>query len=221
MTDQRANAPRTGATAPVAARGARTTSPAVYRRRRLVAVVGLLVIVLAVVLVAGFAWPGFWRSSETEPQPVPTVTVTAPAPTPTVKAMERADDETAFQKALPSTVLQFALGSFTEAKEPKEQGALEAWNTEYADGGPGEVELVAGQWATSDDAAAAATAWTQAAGEADGEGDVKVGKKVVGQYAIVPVKGDKVVVVWQNGTAVMQATGPAGTMEDFYAAFPL
>lgn len=217
MTDQRVNSPRTGATASV---GAKKASPAVYRRRRLVVVVGLLVIVLALVLVGGFAWPGFWRAEST-PQPVPTVTVTAAAPTPTVKAMERAGDETAFQKALPSSVLQFALGSLAEAKEPKEQGALEAWNAEYADGDSGEVALVAGQWATSDDAAAAATAWTQAAGEADREGDVKVGKKVVGQYAIVQAKGGKAVVVWQNGTAVMQATGPADTMEDFYAAFPL
>lgn len=221
MTDQRVNPPRTGATASVAGRGGKKTSPAVYRRRRLVVFVGFLVIVLALVLAAGFVWPGFWRGGESEPQPVPTVTVTAPAPTPTVKAMERTDNETAFQKALPSTVLQFALGSLKEAKEPKEQGALEAWNAEYADGGQGVVGLVAGQWATSDEAATAATAWTRAAGEADREGDVKVGKKVVGQYAIVPAKGGKAVVVWQNGTAVMQATGPADTMEDFYAAFPL
>lgn len=217
MTDQRVNSPRTGATASVAARKA---SPAVYRRRRLVAFVGLLVIVLALVLVGGFVWPGFWRAEAT-PQPVPTVTVTAPVPTPTVKAMERGGDETAFQKALPSTVLQFALGSMGEAEEPKEQGALEAWTAEYSDGGSGEVALVAGQWATADEAAAAAAAWTEAAGEADREGDVKVGKKVVGQYAIAPAKGGKAVVVWQNGTAVMRATGPADTMEDFYAAFPL
>jgi hypothetical protein len=217
MTDQRANSPRTGATASVAARKA---SPAVYRRRRLVALVGLLVVVLALVLVGGFLWPGFWRAEAT-PQPVPTVTVTAPAPTPTVKAMERGGDETAFQKALPSTVLQFALGSLAAAEEPKEQGALEAWNAEYADGGSGEVALVAGQWATADEAAAAAAAWTEEAGEADREGDVKVGKKVVGQYAIAPAKGGRAVVVWQNGTAVMRATGPADTMEDFYAAFPL
>jgi hypothetical protein len=217
MTDQRANSPRTGATASVAARKA---SPAVYRRRRLVALVGLLVVVLAVVLAGGFLWPGFWRAEAT-PQPVPTVTVTAPAPTPTVKAMERGGDETAFQKALPSTVLRFALGSLAAAEEPKEQGALEAWNAQYADGGSGEVALVAGQWATADEAAAAAAAWTEEAGEADREGDVKVGKKVVGQYAIAPAKGGKAVVVWQNGTAVMRATGPADTMEDFYAAFPL
>jgi len=215
MTDQRVNPPRTGATASVAARKA---SPAVYRRRRLVVFVGLLVVVL--VLVGGFVWPGFWRAGAT-PQPVPTVTVTAAVPTPTVKAMERAGDETAFQKALPSAVLQFALGALDEAEEPKEQGALEAWTAEYADGGPGEIALVAGQWATSDEAATAAVAWTKAAGEADRTGDVKVGKKVVGQYAIAPAKGGKAVVVWQNGTAVIRATGPADTMEDFYAAFPL
>jgi hypothetical protein len=220
MTDQRVNSPRTGATASVAGPGARKASPAVYRRRRLVVVVGLLVIVLGAVLVGGFVWPGFWRAEST-PQPVPTVTVTAPVPTPTVKAVDRSGDETAFQKALPSTVLQFALGSLTEVEEIKEQGALEAWKAEYSDGGSGEVALRAGQWATSDEAAEAAAAWTKAAGEAEREGDVKVGKKVVGQYAIVPAKGGRAVVVWQNGTAVMEATGPADTMEDFYAAFPL
>ncbi|MFD2026731.1 hypothetical protein [Promicromonospora aerolata] len=221
MTDQRVNSPRTGATASVAGPGARKASPAVYRRRRLVAVAGLLVIVLAVVLVGGFVWPGFWRA-EAAPQPVPTVTVTAAPPTPTVKAMDRNGDETAFQKALPSTVLQFALGSFAEAKKVKEElGALEVWDAEYSDGGSGEVALRAGQWATSDEAADAAAAWTTAAGEPDREGDVKVGKKVVGQYAVVPAKNGSAVVVWQNGTAVLQATGPADAMEDFYAAFPL
>nr|BFF19149.1 hypothetical protein GCM10025730_26700 [Promicromonospora thailandica] len=191
-----------------------------YRRRRLVVLVGLLLVVLAAVLVGGFVWPGFWRAAST-PEPVPTVTVTAPAPTPTVKAMERAEDETAFQKALPSSVLQYALGSLEAAKEAKEQGALEAWDAGYADGGPGEVTLRAGQWATADEAATAATAWTKAAGEADKEGDVKVGNKVVGRYAIVPGDAGTAVVVWQNGTAVLQATGPADAMEDFYAAFPL
>ncbi|MFD7308114.1 hypothetical protein [Promicromonospora sp. NPDC059942] len=217
MTDQRVNSPRTGATASVAARKA---SPAVYRRRRLVVFVGVLVIVLVLVLLAGFAWPGFWRSAAT-PEPVPTVTVTAPVPTPTVKAMDRSGEETAFQKALPSAVLQLALGSLTEAKEPKGEGALEAWNAEYSDGDSVEVAVVAGQWATEDEAATGAAAWTASAGEADRTGDVKVGKKVVGQYAFVPADGGKTVVVWQNGTAVLQATGPADVMEDFYTAFPL
>ena len=217
MTDQRVNSPRTGATASVAPRKA---SPAVYRRRRLVVIVGLLVIVLVVVLVGGFVWPGFWRA-EASPQPAPTVTVTAPVPTPTVKAMDRSGDETAFQKALPSSVLQFALGSFAEAKQVKEQGALEGWNAEYSDGGADEVALRAAQWATSDEAGAAAAAWTEAAGEAEREGDVKVGKKVVGQYAFMPAENGRAVVVWQNGTAVLQATGPTAVLEDFYASFPL
>jgi hypothetical protein len=217
MTDQRVNSPRTGATASV---GAKKASPAVYRRRRFVVFVGVLVVVLALVLLTGFAWPGFWRSEAT-PEPVPTVTVTAPVPTPTVKAVERGGDETAFQKALPSAVLQLALGSLGEAKEPKGEGALEAWNAEYSDGDAVEVAVVAGQWSTDGEAATAAAAWTAAAGEADRTGDVKVGKKVVGQYAFVPVKGGKTVVVWQNGTALLQATGPTDLMEDFYTAFPL
>lgn len=214
MTDQRVNPPRTGATPSAAAK----VSPAVYRRRRLV--VGVLILVLALLLVGGFAWPGFWRSEAT-PQPMPTVTVTAPAPTPTVKAIKRSEDETAFQKALPSSVLQFALSSIDEAKEPKEQGALEAWLAQYADGGAGEVAVRAGQWATDEEAAKAASVWTQAAGTADREGDVKVGKEVVGRYALVPGKGDQAVMVWQNRSTVLQATGPADVMEDFYAAFPL
>lgn len=217
MSDQRVRAPRTGATASVAPR---KPSRAVYRRRRLVVLLGLLVLVLAVVLAAGLVWPGFWRAEGT-PQPVPTVTVTAPAPTPTVKAIERTRDETDFQQALPSAVLRYALGELEEAEEPKEQGALEAWTARYADGGPDEVEVVAGQWATDDEAATAAAAWAKAAGEPEHEGDVKVGSTVVGRYAIVPAKAGTAVVVWQNGTAVLQATGPADLMEDFYAAFPL
>ena len=216
MTDQRAHPPRTGATPSVA----RKASPAVYRRRRLVVAVGAVVLVLALLLLGGFAWPGFWRAEAT-PEPVPTVTVTAPAPTPTVKAMKRSGDETSFQKALPSGVLQFALASLDEEKEPKEQGALEAWKAVYADGGSDEVELVAGQWATDAEAEKAVAAWTQEAGKPDNEGDVKVGKKVVGQYALVPIKGDQVTVVWQNQSAVLRATGPKAVMEDFYAAYPL
>src|SRR5690606_12133052 len=172
---------------------------------------GLLVLVLVVVLVAGLVWPGFWRAEGT-PQPVPTVTVTAPAPTPTVKAIERSRDgtdfqqalpsavlryalgardeaaeptgkaigracyETVFQQALPTAVLRYALGALEEADEPKEQGALEALSARYADGGSDEIELVAGQWATDDEAATAAAAWPKAAGEAEHEGDVKVGR---------------------------------------------
>ncbi|WP_125773306.1 hypothetical protein [Antribacter gilvus] len=195
-------------------------SPAVYRRRRLVVGVLALLLAVALVLVAGLVWPGFWRA-EAEPEPLPTVTATAPAPTPTVQPMARAAEETAFQKALPSAVLAYALLSQAASEPTLDAGAVEAWTAVYGDGAQ-EITVVAGQWASPEDATAAADAFRAAAGEASAEGDVLVGEEVVGTYGITPgPTPDTSVVTWRNGTAVLQATGLADAMEAFYAAFPL
>lgn len=199
----------------------RRPSKEVFRRRRLV-VIGLAAfLALVLLLLLGFVWPGFWRAEEEEPEPLPTVTVTAPAPTPTVDAMARAAEETAFQKALPSTVLQFALVSQAESPATLDAGAVEAWTFEYGDGAR-TVTVVAGQWATPEEATAAAQAMMAAAGQPTAQGDVLVGDQVVGTYAIMPGSTpDLAVATWHNGTTVFQATGPLDVIEEFYAAFPL
>lgn len=199
----------------------RRPSKEVFRRRRLV-VIGLAAfLALVLLLLLGFVWPGFWRSEEEEPEPLPTVTVTAPAPTPTVDAMARAAEETAFQKALPSAVLQFALVSQAESPATLDAGAVEAWTFEYGDGAR-TVTVVAGQWATPEEATAATQAMMAAAGQPTAQGDVLVGDQVVGTYAITPGSApDLAVATWHNGTTVFQATGPLDVIEEFYAAFPL
>lgn len=236
MTDQRVGTPRrpgddagNGRTRPTyLAPGYRSPgdrihqrpSPAVYRRRRVFFGVGALVLALIVFLLAGFAWPGFLRGDGgSEPQP--TVTVTASPATPTVESMDRPAEETAFQKALPSAVLTFSLLSYAESAATLDAGAVEAWTFEYSDG-ERPVTVVAGQWATPEDATAAADAMLAAAGEPTSSGDVLVGTEVVGTYAITPgATAGTAVATWRNGTTVFQASGPEDVVEEFYAAFPL
>lgn len=194
-------------------------SAAVYRRRRIVVGVLAMLVVLLVLIFAGLVWPGFLQAEE--PEPVPTVTVTAPAPTPAVKSMQRPDGETAFQKALPSAVLQFALTDMAETDAADESDATEGWKATYTDGADLKVVVTTTQWPSADEAKASSDALTEAAGEAKESGEVKVGDDVVGRYALSRVDDGKRTMTWRNGTAVLQATGPAEAINEFYRAFPL
>ncbi|GAA1849218.1 hypothetical protein [Myceligenerans crystallogenes] len=199
--------------------GPRVTPAVMYRRRR-IAVAALAVVVLLLVLgFAGLVWPGFLHARE--PEPVPTVTVTAPAPKPTIKAMKRSDDETAFQEALPSAVLQFALTEMGGTEAAADHGATEGWLATYSDGGSKKIKVEAAQWASSDESRPAAEALAKDAGEAERTGDVKVGKDVVGGYTLTAAADGRRTITWRNGTAVFRATGPADAIVAFYQAFPL
>lgn len=191
-----------------------------YRRRRVVAGALAVVALTGLVLFAGLVWPGFLHAEE--PAPTPTVTVTAQAPEPSVKAMRRADGETAFQKALPSTVLQFALTDLAKSGAPDELDATEGWTATYSDGDSHKVRVEAAQWASSEESEPAAEKLAEAAGKAANSGDVTVGDDVVGRYALTPVDDDgRRTITWRNGTAVLQATGRSDTIVQFYQAFPL
>lgn len=194
-------------------------SAAVYRRRRIVVGVLTLLVLVPLLGAAGLVWPGFLHAEE--PDPVPTVTVTASAPVPTVKPMQRPAGATAFQEALPSTVLQFALTDMAETDAAEESDATEGWKVTYTDGADLDVEVTATQWPDADDATASAEALTEAAGEAERSGDVKVGDDVVGQYSLTEADSGQRTMVWRNGTAVLEAKGPADVIEEFYRAFPL
>ncbi|MBD5785499.1 hypothetical protein IF650_04835 [Cellulosimicrobium terreum] len=203
-------------------RHGRPVSPAVYRRRRFVAVLGLLVVLALVVALLAFVWPGFARS-DAAADPAPTVTVTAPEPTPTLDPVARTSD-TAFAKVLPSTVLAFVLTGEEPVDAWTSAGAIEAYALTYADGeGPDAttVTVTAGQYASADEAAAAAAALVEAAGGADEEGEVTVGGDAAGAYSVSGDDDGTSTVTWYNGTAVLQATGPTGVVEDVYSAYPL
>ena len=196
-------------------------SPEVFRRRRIVVASAAGALVLVVVLLTAFVWPGFARE-----EPTPQATVTAPVPTPTIAPSGRPESQTAFLKAQPDTVLALALQGVTEDKDrEKEADAVEAWQLTYADGTGDDattVQVEAGQWEDEDAAAAAYEALVKAAGEPTGEGDVTVDGTKVGAYVVTPGSSEgTAVVTWRNGTAVLQATGPADLVEDFYSAYPL
>lgn len=195
--------------------------PAVVYRRRRIAVGALLVVVLLAVLgFTGLVWPGFLHARQ--PEPVPTVTVTAAAPKPTIKAMKRSDGETAFQEALPSAVLQYALIELEKTDAAEELGATEGWLATYGDGGSATIRVEAAQWATADESKPAAEALSEEAGDAERTGEVRVGKDVVGRYTLTAPDDDgRRTLTWRNGTAVFRATGPADAIVTFYQAFPL
>ncbi|MFE5293952.1 hypothetical protein ACFQ8T_17380 [Isoptericola sp. NPDC056618] len=196
-------------------------SPEVFRRRRIVVASAAGALVLAIVLLTAFVWPGF-AMSEPEPQ----ATVTAPVPTPTISPSGRPKDQTAFVKAQPDSVLALALREATEDKSWEDDAdAVESWQLVYADGdgaGATTVQVHAGQWEDDEAATAAYEALVKAAGDATGEGEVSVDGKATGAYVVTPGSTEgTAVVTWRNGTAVLQATGPADVVEDFYSAYPL
>ncbi|QJW37691.1 hypothetical protein [Cellulosimicrobium protaetiae] len=203
-------------------RHSRPSSAAVYRRRRLVVLVGMVLVVGLVAALVAWVWPGFARS-DAAADPAPTVTVTADAPTPTLEPAARTGT-TAFALALPDTVLDLVLRSDSATDAWTAARALEAYELVYADGEGADattVTVVAGQWPTTAEAEAAAADLVAAAGEPTDSGDVEVGGEVAGTYAVSPAADGQATVTWRNGTAVLQASGPADAVADVYEAYPL
>ncbi|MEU2202370.1 hypothetical protein [Isoptericola sp. NPDC019482] len=196
-------------------------SPEVFRRRRIVVASAAGALVLVIVLLTAFVWPGFAKS-----EPEPQATVTAPVPTPTISPSGRPKDQTAFVKAQPDSVLALALREVTEDPSWEDDAdAVESWQLVYADGdgeGATTVQVHAGQWEDDDAATGAYEALVTAAGEPTGEGEVSVDGKATGAYVVTPGSTEgTAVVTWRNGSAVLQAIGPADVVEDFYSAYPL
>lgn len=199
-------------------------SEAVYRRRRLVALGGVLLLVV-IVLVGAFGWPGFARSG-TGPAPTtaatPTVTTPPPAPTPT--PVERVDP-TEFGAALPTTVLDYAL----VAQEPEttlaDAGALESYTLTYTNGTDAaatSVAVLAGQWPTTLEVTTSAEdiVATLALPVVD-TGDVLVADETAGTYSVVDPGDGTLTIVWTNNTALLWMAGPADAVRALYDAFPL
>lgn len=156
--------------------------------------------------------------------PVPEAeVVTLPVPTPTVSAMER-ESGTPFYDALPSDVLAFALSASADSPEMLAAGALEGYRMDYTDGTQ-QVVLLAGQWPTAEEADAAYTAMLASVvpegSTPDDTGAVEVDGTQVGSYSMITSEDGTSTVLWSNGTAVMELTGPADAVPDLYTAFPL
>jgi hypothetical protein len=202
-------------------RDAGTPTPPRRRRALLAVLAGTVVLGGAAAVVLGVLDVGRGQDAAA-PE-----TVVLPSPTPTVAPVAR-QPVSAFADSLPSSVLTFALTSIAEHPPLLLAGAVEGWRLDYTDGAGGALTVTAGQWETDADAAAALAAATAAAGGAsvpvaDGEpttGEVQVGGAVVGTWTLTQAPDGTATVSWSNGTAVLQATGPADVVRDVYAAYP-
>ncbi len=181
----------------------------------------LLVIAVVAVIVAVAAW--LVVGGRDTPAATST-TLRVPSPTPTLSPVPR--PETPFALTLPSTVLQYALVSSADDPDWLAAGALEAYLDELGDGGSGTLVLRAGQWATTEEAAAALAAFTGGAAPLEGgtltpTGRVFVDDVDVGTYLVADAGDGNATVTWSNSTAVLQLTGPVAEVERAYQAFPL
>jgi hypothetical protein len=211
------------------------------RRKRLLigGIVGAVVvvgIVVAVLATRGGAGP-------TLSAPSPS-TIVLSVPTPTIAPVARTAS-TAFAKALPSALLQYALAASVAEPSWVSAGAIEAYSETYSDGGAGKIAVLAGQWETpaaadayakslvaaipaptaapgaTGSATASAGSTASASAMAPETGNVTAGGQTVGTYTIRDAGDGTGVAIWTNGASVFRATAPAAETHNVYAAYPL
>ena len=164
--------------------------------------------------------------TQAAPAPLPTVTTTLPVPTPTTAAIERGEGSVLFT-SLPSEVRQYVLTAITPVGPAVPGGALETYDLTY-DGdlaGAGASYTVhVEQWATPELATAAAEAAAAQLAPSSSTGEVLVGDAVTGAFSLFGEAGGATETgsaVWTNSTLVLQASGPALDIRNFYLAFGL
>ena len=223
--------PDAGSYQPLAPR--RTShSAAVYRRRRIMVGIAALVVIALIVLLASAVWRNLASASgpaaptaAASPTVATSPTVIATTATvPTITPIARDPAASAFGKALPSAVGRYALTAEESTYDWGSLNAGEAYKLAYATGtGPDAsvINVVAGQWGSASEAIAARTSLVPPGVTPTASGNVKVGGDVVGDWLIVPGTDGNATITWRNTTVVIQATGPAAEMEDFFRAFPL
>ena len=197
------------------------------RRRRVVWVVGGLLVLLVVVGLVVWALVRGDDEPRAEPTTPPAVTITNPLPTPEVTPIAKEPGSPLFD-LLPGTVLQFAL-SATAAEEPGlvpwTEGALEVHRLTYADAEGHEVLVVVTQWETAEDAESARAAADAVAAEQLPDAVATTDPVVVGEAttgSATTRAGDPTgVATWSNGTAVISVEGPADVVRDVFLAFPI
>ena len=180
-------------------------------------------IVAGVAVVALIVTAVIMLTTKDAPEPIvlDAETVTAEAPTPGVEPIER-NPATAFETALPSVVRGWAVASDEPATDLVAAGALEGRALTYTDGAaePVELALVAGLWATVEAADARLDAVVAGLGAVTESGAVPAEGAPLGRFALVE-SGDTATVVWTNGSAVLQLSGPTEAVREAYLAFPL
>ena len=164
--------------------------------------------------------------SEAAPAPVPTVTTTLPAPTATAAPIDRGEGSALFA-ALPGVVRQYVLTAISPVAPAVPGGPLETYDLTYQgdlDDAAVTYTVHVEQFATPELAAAAAEVWGAPLAPASSTGEVLVGGAATGAYSLFGDDGSAAQsgsAVWTNGTLVLQASGPALDIRNFYLAFGL
>lgn len=178
-------------------------------------VVALVVVVVAVLLLTG--------DDAGEPATPAAVEVVGPEPTPAAEPVVRGEGSALFL-ALPDSVRQYSLASIAPSDAFAGVAALESVTASYSgplEGSEVTYDVVVGQWPTPAEAAAQALALVGAAPAPTSAGEVTVGGAVTGTFSISSVDDTTATATWTNGTVLLQATGPAADVENFYLAFSL
>lgn len=183
------------------------------------AIGGVVAIVVVVLVVLGLTGED---SPDTSSPPSP-VEVVGPEPTPAAEPVVRGEGSALFL-SLPDSVRQYVVTEIAASDAFAAAAALESVTATYTgplDGQDVSYTVTVGQWPTPEEVAAPAAAVVAAAGEPISSGEVTVAGAPVGTYSIHGVDDTLSTVVWTNGTLLLQATGPAADIENFYLAFSL
>ena len=188
-------------------------------RNRAIAI-AVIFAIIGVSLIAAFIWPGWARHSADNGSHVATGTQAVVSVDPVVLPQDATD----LEKILPDSVESYARGevkSITawESSEPTEEYQVVYTNGDHK----ADITVTFGQWTSADYANAQYTSLVSALkGDKKASGKVNVNGKETGAYELHTVEGntEQSVVVWQNGTTVFHAQGPANAVNNFYAKFP-
>jgi len=185
-----------------------------HKRRRLV-----LWIVLGALVAGAAVFLAYRLYFMPDPVTLPVPTVTAQAATPTAKPLAITDAST-FVSAMPTTVGTDVLIAYTVTETIGDSTlparAAEKVTLDYGPGSSSRVFTVEA-YQHYDQTAAQAAYDSYATGMTDVK-DVVVDGTTVGKRAF-STSGSKGTVVWRNGTAVFDLTGPASDVLGFFEHF--
>ncbi|WP_029069033.1 hypothetical protein [Jonesia quinghaiensis] len=177
---------------------------------------------------------GIVTGSDAAPAPAATVTQTAEVPQPTGEPVALPEDATTFASAMPETVRQYTRTSYTQLDQLPFPDAVEGHTLTYQgelDGATTTYNVLAVQFATPDEAAAAAS---ERMGETPAE-PVMIDEQEVGLLYLVqdtaqtlePLSADVAIdpqtgqAVWTNATALFEVYGAVADLRNVTVGFPL
>lgn len=212
-----------------------SSAPSGSSHAKLTVVVSVVAILIVLAVLSAFVWPGWALRSSSSGSSAGTSSSSSSASgsassspeatKPTISASSLPTDATSLLKAMPDSVLNFARTEASPSASWTSSSPLEEYTLTYSTGvSSADVTLIVAQWSTSDSAKSEYDSLTGAlTGTELAAGNVKVSGTTTGSYVVRTDSSDskKAVAVWQNDTAVFEATGAKTSVTRFYEKFPL